>query len=230
MSFWHSHAFEVRSKWKQMLVKQNEFKLIYFLFRTQLRISIQTILHRQTVGITWRSQQLQKPIGNHAVWQKASAEPPLECDKWNQQLFLGIIAKDWLNLTKLLQNPPAIRKPQEPGYELSIEGESDEQVRDCNLSNQEKRVAWENQCQHLDNLGPTVGGIPWEEADINCRSYIYLCLGTEGQRKVTQYYPDLRIQEISIRDFWDRLQRLFVKERNVTFDRYESFTRKQGKT
>ena len=133
-------------------------------------------------------------------------------------------------MTKLLQNPPAIRKPQEPGYELPIEGETDKQVRDRNLRNQEKRVAWENQCQHLDNLGPTVDGIPWEEADIKCRGYIYLCLRTEVQRRLTQYYPNLKIQEISTRDFWGRLTRFFVKERNVTFDRYEAFTRKQGKT
>ena len=83
---------------------------------------------------------------------------------------------------------------------------------------------------NLDNLGPTVDGVPWEEADIKCRSYIYLCLGTEGQRSLTQYYPNLKIQEISTRDFWGRLKGLFVKERNVTFDRYEAFTRKQGKT
>ena len=59
---------------------------------------------------------------------------------------------------------------------------------------------------------------------------MYLCLGTERQRRLIQYYPDLKIQEISTRDFWGRLTRLFVKERNVTFDRYEAFTRKQGKT
>ena len=76
----------------------------------------------------------------------------------------------------------------------------------------------------------TVDGVPWDEADIKCRSYIYLCLGIEGQRRVSQYYPDLRIQEVTTRYFWDSLKRLFVKERNVTFDRYEAFTRKQGKT
>ena len=47
---------------------------------------------------------------------------------------------------------------------------------------------------------------------------------------VEPYYPDLRIQEILSRDYWDRLRRLFVKERNVTFDRYEAFPREQGKT
>ena len=100
------------------------------------------------------------PLGITPFWQKASAEPPVEWDKWNQQLFLGIIAKDGMNLNKLLRNPPAIRKPQEPGYELNIEGETDKQIRDRNLRNQEKRVAWENQCQHLDNLGRrhTMGG------------------------------------------------------------------------
>ena len=45
---------------------------------------------------------------------------------------------------------------------------------------------------------------------------------------MTQYYPDLKILEISTRDFWDRLRRLFVKERNVTFDQYEAFTINKG--
>ena len=57
-----------------------------------------------------------------------------------------------------------------------------------------------------------------------------LVFGTEGRRRLTQYSPDLKIQGILTRDFWGRLRRLFVKEQNVTFDRYEAFTRKQGKT
>ena len=51
-----------------------------------------------------------------------------------------------------------------------------------------------------------------------------------GSRRVTEYYPDLKIQEITTNGFWERQRRLFVKERNVTVDRYEDFTRKQGTT
>ena len=121
--------------------------------------------------------------------------------------------QDGINLQKLLQNPPPTRKPQEQGYELPKEGETNTQIRDRNLRNQEKRVIWENQCLHLDSLGPKVDGVPCAETDIKCRSYIYLCLGAKGKR-----------------DFWERLKRLFVSERNVTFDRYEAFKRKQGRT
>ena len=74
-----------------------------------------------------------------------------------------------------------------PGYELPMNGETNVQIRDRELRNQEKRVQWENQCQLLDKLGPTVDGVLWEEADMKIRSYIYLCLGTEGQRRVSQY-------------------------------------------
>ena len=107
------------------------------------------------------------PLGILSLWQKASADPPIEWEKWNQQLFLGIIPKDGIDLSKLLQNPPAVRRPQEPGYELPIVGETNVQIRDRNLHNQEKKVTWENQWAHLDNLGPTVDGVPWDEADIN---------------------------------------------------------------
>ena len=73
-------------------------------------------------------------------------------------------------------------------------------------------------------------GKPWDKADIKVRNYIYLSLGNEGQRRLSQLYSDLRIQETSTRAFWNRLEHLFIKDRNVTFDRYEAFTRKQNKT
>ena len=170
------------------------------------------------------------PLGIAPFWQKASAEPPTEWEKWNQQLYLGIVAKDGISLQKLLRDPPAVRKPQEPGYELPIEGETQSQTRDRHIRNQKKRIQWDNQCAQLDNLGPTVDGIPWEEADIKVRSFIYLSLGNEGQRRLSQHYPDLKIQETSTRAFWNTLEHLFIKDRNVTFDRYEAFTRKQNKT
>ena len=53
---------------------------------------------------------------------------------------------------------------------------------------------------------------------------------SEGQRSLTQSYPDLLIQETATGKFWEKWNLLFVKERNVTFDRYEAFTKKQGKT
>ena len=92
------------------------------------------------------------PLGITLFYQKASAEPPTEWEKWNQQLYLGIVAKDGINLQKLLQDPLTVRKPQEPGYELSIEGETQSQTRDRNIRNQEKKIQCDNQCAQLDNL------------------------------------------------------------------------------
>ena len=34
------------------------------------------------------------PLGIAPFWQKASAEHPTEWEKWNQQLYLGIVTKD----------------------------------------------------------------------------------------------------------------------------------------
>ena len=112
-------------------------------------------------------------------WQKTSAEPPTEWEKWNQQLYLGTVAKDELNLQKLLRDPSTVRKPQEPGYEIPIEGETQSQTRDRNIRNQEKKIQWDNQCTQLDNLVPTVDGIPWDKTDVNVRSYLYLSIGTK---------------------------------------------------
>ena len=73
-------------------------------------------------------------------------------------------------------------------------------------------------------------GIPLDEGDIEVRSYIYFSLGNEDQRRLSQHYPDLKRQETTTEDFWARLPHLFTNDRNVTFDRYEAFTRKQTKT
>ena len=165
-----------------------------------------------------------KPLGISPFWQKASADPPVEWGKMESAIILGYNCQ---RPNRFIKTTP---KPSGTWIRISHKGETNVQIRDRNLRNQEKKVTWKNQCAQLDRLGPTVDGVPWDEADIKCRSYIYLCLGAEGQRRISQYYSDLRIQETTTRDFWARLTRLFVKERNVTFDRYETFTRKQGKT
>ena len=45
-----------------------------------------------------------------------------------------------------------------------------------------------------------------------------------------QYNTNLKIQNATSRELWGRLQTLFVKPRNLTFNRIEIFIRKQGKT
>ena len=76
-------------------------------------------------------------IAPYHIGKKASAEPPTEWEKWNQQLYIGIVAKDGINLQKLIRDPPPLfRKPQELGYELPIEGVT----RDRNIRNQEKKI------------------------------------------------------------------------------------------
>ena len=96
----------------------------------------------------------------------------------------------WYQSTKTATRPTPIRKQQKLGYELQVEGETQSQASDRGIRNQEKRVQWERQCVQLHNLGPAVDGIPWEEADIKVRSYIYLSLGKEGHFRLCQHYPD----------------------------------------
>ena len=86
------------------------------------------------------------------------------------QFFPGIIAKDGIILQNLRGPHLTKRKSQEPGYELPINGETNVLVRDREPRNQENLVQWKNQCKLLDNLGPTVDGVPWDEADKKIRS------------------------------------------------------------
>ena len=121
-------------------------------------------------------------LGIPPFWQKASAQPPTEWEIRNQQFFLRIIAKDGIKSQNLLGPQPQFRKPQEAGYELPITGETNVQGRDRELRNQEERLQWENQCQLLDNLGPTADGVPWEEAV----SKLYLSVPGDGRPKTSK--------------------------------------------
>ena len=121
-------------------------------------------------------------LGIPPFWQKASAQSPTEWEIRNQQFFLRIIAKDGIKSQNLLGPQPQFRKPQEAGYELPITGETNVQGRDRELRNQEERLQCENQCQLLDNLGPTADGVPWEEAV----SKLYLSVPGDGRPKMSK--------------------------------------------
>ena len=162
------------------------------------------------------------PLGIAPFWQKASVESPTEWEKWNQELYLGIVAKDGINLKKvkqkvkqkLSQNPPTIRKPQEPGYELPIEGETQSQTRDWNMrkiysgiTSVPNWITWDPPWTEYQGKKPT----------LNSEAIFIYASDTKAK--------DVSVNITQIRAFWNRLEHIFIKDRNVSFDRYEAFTR-----
>ena len=70
----------------------------------------------------------------------------------------------------------------------------------------------------------------WDEADAKVRSYLFLCLGAEGQRQVQQKRPSLELHNVSTQEFMTILEDIFVTNKIVAFERYNFICRKQKKS
>ena len=62
------------------------------------------------------------------------------------------------------------------------------------MKNQEKRVIWENYVKKSRDKGVLGNNVPWDDADNKVRCYMFLYLGSEGQRQLQQKRPRLDIQ------------------------------------
>ena len=60
-------------------------------------------------------------------------------------------------------------------------------------------------------------------------SLTYLSLGMEGRRIFGSQEPNILIDRVITKDLLESLDRVFTKQRNITFDRYTFLTRKQLK-
>ena len=70
----------------------------------------------------------------------------------------------------------------------------------------------------------------WDKADAKVRSYIFLCLGAEGQRQIQQKRPNLELHNVSTQELMTTLEDIFVTTRIIAFERYNFICRKQKKT
>ena len=62
------------------------------------------------------------------------------------------------------------------------------------------------------------------------RSYLFLCLGAEGQRQIQQKRPNLELHNVSTQELMTILGDIFVTTRIIAFERYIFICRKQKKT
>ena len=54
-------------------------------------------------------------------------------------------------------------------------------------------------------------------------------MGREGRRIFGSREPNIQIDRVTTKALWESLDRVFTKQRNITFDRYTFLTRKQMK-
>ena len=170
-----------------------------------------------------------KQLNINSFWKKASAEPPLEWYKWAAIMEMAIFAKDGIEVRNLLRARPHLIEPAEPVYELEMTGETEAQRKNRKVRNQEKIVGWENHVIKAREKGVLCNSFRWNEAEAKVRSYIFLCLGAEGQRQIQQKRPNLELHTVSTQELMTTLEDIFVTTRNIAFERYNFICRKQKK-
>ena len=77
--------------------------------------------------------------------------------------------------------------------------------------------------------GVLCGKRPCNMCDQKCVSLLYLSIGTEGRRHLTQKFPNDNIYDLTTLKPWEVMEIAFIRPRNIIFDRYVFFSRKQKK-
>ena len=110
----------------------------------------------------------------------------------------GITATENIQVEKLLwpksQNAE-LDNPHEPTYKPPTADETTAEKMQREQRDIKRKVNWQNQCLAVEDKGPYVDNIPWDEADTEIKSLIYLSLGQEAtnifhQRNPQRIYPN----------------------------------------
>ena len=107
---------------------------------------------------------------------------------------------------------------------MAIDDETDETERDRQIRNSQLKLQWDLKGQKI-----TEAEQPWHLCDQKCVSLLYLSIGTGGRRLQTQKFPHDNIYDLTTLKLWEMIEIAFIRPRNITFDRYVFFSRKQKK-
>ena len=170
------------------------------------------------------------PLSIEPFWERQTSDPPIRWEKWHIQVKLAILARENITLDTLLQpKPTMVRLPAEPKYEKAIEVATEETERDRQIRNSQLKLQWDLKCQQITEAGVLSGERPWHLCDQKYVSLLYLSIGTEGRRLLTQKVPHDNIYDLTTLKLWEMMEIAFIRPRNITFDRYVFFSRKQKK-
>ena len=130
------------------------------------------------------------PLSIEPFWEPPTSDPPLRWEKWRIQVKLAIFARENITLDTLLQpKPTTVRLPAEPKYEMTIEYATEDTERDRQIRDSQLKLQWDLKSQKLMEAGVLCGEWPWNMCDQKCVSLLYLSIGTEGRRLLTQKFP-----------------------------------------
>ena len=98
--------------------------------------------------------------------------------------------------------PTNVRLPVKPKYELAIEDATEDTERDRYNRNNPLKLQWELKCQKITEAGVLCGERPWHLCDKKLVSLLYLSIGTEGRRLVTQKFLHDNIYSLTTLKLW----------------------------
>ena len=112
---------------------------------------------------------------------------------------------------------------------MTIEYATEDRERDRQIRDSQLKLQWELKCQKLMEAGVLCGEWPWNVCDQKCVSLLYLSIGTEGRRFLTQKFLHDNLYDLTTLKLWEMMKIAFIRTRNITFDCYVYFSRKQKK-
>ena len=171
------------------------------------------------------AQSAKTPLGVSLFWE-SGATPPIEWKQWFSILKMVIMARDSIEVDKLLRlkpQPTELFYPTLPTYEEEFEGETEDEARNREQRNERRRADFENECKVIERNGALMDRVPWDEADTKVKSLIYLSLGAEARRTCHHKNPHTQKEKCTTHELVHELNITFTFPRNTTFDRFKFF-------
>ena len=170
------------------------------------------------------------PLTIEPFCERPTSDPPTRWEKWHIQVKHALLARENIPIdTHLQPRSTMVRLPAEPKYEMAIEDATEETERDRQIRNSQLKIQWDLKCTKITEAGVLCGERPWHLCDQKCASLLYLSIGTEGRRLLTQNFPHDNIYDLTTLKLWELMEIAFIRPRNITFDRSVFFSWKPEK-
>ena len=181
-----------------------------------------------------QSALTRSPTGVAIFWEKG-AQPTTTWENRITTTELAISAKENIQVEKLLRpklTAEELDYPKEPIYEPALPDETTAEKRQREQRNIKRKVDWKNQCQVVEDHGPMIDNLKWDEVDNKVKSLIYLSLETEGTNMFHQRNPHTELSKCTTDALVIQLHDTFKEIRNETINRFQFFrcTQKPGES
>ena len=152
--------------------------------------------------------------------------PEIDWERCLSTVKLAIMVKDNIQVEKLVQPKPEredLDYAAQPHYEPPQSDEKTAEKRQREQRNRKRGTDWQNGCKTIEEKGPMVDNIPWDDADNKAKSLIYLSLGAEATNIFHQRFPHTDLQKCTTDALVEQLKEAFTQTRYETFDRFQFF-------